>query len=197
MEGVQIEKNIQGRGLKMTAFVSLFRGINVGGHHKIRMDELKDLHESLGLKDVFPYIQSGNVVFNSDDADLARLRRQIEDGFEKKFGFHVEVFVRNSAELRDIIDKNPFQSQQSKESKWVVVLFLAARPDDTAQEDLLKTYVGPEELFIIGKEAYIYYTNGIGRSKLSHSLIEKKLKTLGTARNWNTILQLQKLIQHV
>jgi len=180
----------------MTAFVSLFRGINVGGQHKVRMDELKDVHESLGFKDVFPYIQSGNVVFNSDEAVLARLRREIEDGFEKKFGFHVEVFVRTSAELSDIIEKNPFQSQQSKESKWIVVLFLAARPDDTAQEDLLKTYAGPEEIFIAGKEVYIYYVNGIGRSKLSHNFIEKKLKTVGTARNWNTILQLQKLLQH-
>jgi uncharacterized protein (DUF1697 family) len=195
MYGVQPEKTGLGRGLKMPAFVSLFRGINVGGHHKVRMDELKELHESLGFKDVLPYIQSGNVVFNSDDADVARLRRQIEDGFEKKFGFHVEVFVRTSAELREIIDKNPFQNQQSKESKWVVVLFLSVRPADTAQEDLLKTYVGPEELFIVGKEVYIYYPDGIGRSKLSQSLIEKKLKTLGTARNWNTILQLQKLIQ--
>src|SRR6266849_3380653 len=157
------EKNRQGRGLKMTAFVSLFRGINVGGHHKIRMNELKDLHESLGFKDVFPYIQSGNVVFNSDDADVARLRRQIEDGFEKNFGFHVEVIVRTSAELREIMEKNPFQSQPGRESKWVVVLFLAARPDATAQEDLLKTYTGPEELFITGKEMYIYYPNGIGR----------------------------------
>ena len=177
-------------------FVSLLRGINVGGHHKIRMDELKELHEALGLRDVLPYIQSGNVVFISDEADLARLRRQIEEGFEKKFGFSVEVIVRTSAELGEIIDNNPFQGQQSKESKWVVVMFLAARPGETAQEDLLKTYVGPEELFIIGKEVYIYYPHGIGRSKLSHSLIEKKLKTVGTARNWNTILQLQKLIQH-
>ncbi|HZT98516.1 MAG TPA: DUF1697 domain-containing protein [Ktedonobacteraceae bacterium] len=180
----------------MTAFVSLLRGINVGGHHKIRMDELKELYESLGFKDVLPYIQSGNVVFTSDEADLTRLRRQIEEGLEKKFGFHVEVIVRTSAELKEILDNNPFQGQQSKESKWVVVMFLESRPDETAQEDLLKTYVGPEELFIIGKEVYIYYTEGIGRSKLSHSLIEKKLKTVGTARNWNTILQVQKLIQH-
>ncbi len=180
----------------MTAFVSLLRGINVGGHHKIRMDELKELYESLGFKDVLPYIQSGNVVFTSDEADLTRLRRQIEEGLEKKFGFHVEVIVRTSAELKEILDNNPFQGQQSKESKWVVVMFLASRPDETAQEDLLKTYVGPEELFIIGKEVYIYYTEGIGRSKLSHSLIEKKLKTVGTARNWNTILQVQKLIQY-
>ncbi len=68
-------------------------------------------------------------------------------------------------------------------------------PDATAQEDLLKTSVGPEELFIIGKEVSIYYPNGIGRSKLSHNFLEKKMKTVGTARNWNTILHLQKLIQ--
>jgi uncharacterized protein (DUF1697 family) len=196
MYGVQTEKNRQVRGVKMTAFVSLFRGINVGGHQTIRMEELRDLHESLGLKNVVTYIQSGNVVFTGAEADVARLRRLIEDGFEQKFGFHVEVIVRTSAELRAIIDKNPFQNQESKESKWIVVLFLAARPDDTAQEDLLKTYLGPEEIFIIGKEVHIYYPNGIGRSKLSHSFLEKKLKTFGTARNWNTILKLQELIQH-
>src|SRR5215475_9060347 len=98
----------------MTTFVSLFRGINVGGHRKVPMDELKDLHESLGFKNVLPYIQTGNVVFNSDDADVARLLRQIEDGFEKNFGFHVEVFIRTSAELRAIIENNPFQSQPGK-----------------------------------------------------------------------------------
>ncbi len=179
----------------MTAFVSLFRGINVGGHHKIRMDELKDVHEVLGFKDVFPYIQSGNVVFTSDDTDVAQLRRHIEDGFEQKFGFHVEVIVRTSAELREIIENNPFQSQPGKESKWVVVMFLATHPDDTAWESLIKTYAGPEELFITGKEMYIYYPSGIGRSKLTNTLIEKKLKTPGTARNWNTVHQLQKLLQ--
>jgi len=179
----------------MTAFVALFRGINVGGHHKIRMDALKDVHEALGFQDVIPYIQSGNVVFTSDDANVARLRGNIEHGFAKKFGFHVEVFVRTSAELRDIIEKNPFQNQPDRGSKWVAVLFLAARPELTAQDDLLKTYAGPEEFFIMGQEMYIYYTNGMGRSKLSLSLIEKKLKTVGTARNWNTILQLQKLLE--
>ena len=179
----------------MTGFVSLLRGINVGGNRKIRMDDLKALYESLGLQDAIPYLQTGNVVFRSDEADVARLRRHIEDGIEKQFGFHVEVIVRTSAEIREIIETNPFRDQESKESKWVVVLFLAARPDDSAQEDLLKSYVGPEEIFITGKELYIYYTNGIGRSKLSLSLIEKKLKTVGTARNWNTVLQLQKMLQ--
>ncbi len=179
----------------MTGFVSLLRGINVGGNRKIRMDDLKALYESLGFKDVIPYIQSGNVVFHSDDTDKARIRRHIEDGIEKQFGFHVEVIIRTSAELSEIIDKNPFQGQESKESKWVVVMFLATDPASTAQEDIQKTYTGPEELYITGQEVYIYYPEGIGRSKLSNNFLEKKLKTVGTARNWNTVLQLQKMLQ--
>ena len=178
----------------MTTCVSLFRSINVGGR-TVRMDELKDLYESLGFKDIAAYIQSGNVVCTSDDADLAQLPRYIEDGFAQKFGFHANVMVRTAAEFRAIIENNPFQNQPTKESKWMVVLFLATRPDHRAQEDLLKTYVGPEELCIVGQEVYIYYSNGIGRSKLSHTFLEKKLKTIGTGRNWNTILQLQKLTQ--
>ena len=178
----------------MTAFVSLFRGINVGGHHKVRMSELKELHEALGLKHVLPYIQSGNVVFESEDVDDGmQLQQRIEDDFEKTFGFHAHVIVRTSVELDEIIERSPFQHQQDKESKWIAILFLATSPAMGAQEDLRKAYSGPEEIFILGKEVYIYYPESIGRSKLSHSLLEKKLKTVGTARNWNTVLRLQEL----
>ncbi len=179
----------------MAAFVSLFRAINVGGNRKVGMADLKAMLESLGLKGVLPYIQSGNVIFHSDDADVARLQRQIEDGFETRFGFHSDVIIRTSAELEAIIANNPFRDQPDKESKWVVVMFLAARPDDAAQDALFKSYAGPEEFFFVGKDMYIYYPDGIGRSKLTGALIERKLKTIGTARNWNTILQVQKLIQ--
>src|SRR6266581_4805711 len=158
----------------MTAYVSLFRGINVGGNKSVRMDALKELHESLGLQGVATYIQSGNVVFTSDDADPAQLARQIEQAFATKFGF---------------------QNQPMKESKWVVVMFLATHAVSTALEDIQKTYTGPEELHIIGQEAYIYYPEGIGRSKLTNTLLEKKLKTAGTARNWNTVLRLQQMMQ--
>ncbi|HYK86821.1 MAG TPA: DUF1697 domain-containing protein [Ktedonobacteraceae bacterium] len=178
----------------MTRCVSLFRGINVGGHQAVRMNDLKDLHESLGLKDVATYIQSGNVVFTGDAADPAQLAGQIEESFAQKFGFHSKVMVRTAAEFSDIIENSPFQNQPTKEPKWIVVLFLANRPDNSALEDLQKTYSGPEELFLIGQELYIYYPNGIGRSKLPLPLIEKKLKTTGTGRNWNTVLQLQKMM---
>jgi len=179
----------------MTVFVLLFRGINVGGHQRVRMDELKELHISLGFKNVVSYIQSGNIVCSSDDADAAQVQKCIEDGFEKNFGGKAKVVVRTSVELKEIIEKNPFQDQPNKELKWIVVMFLATHPDKTAQEVLLKTYGGPEEIFILGQEVYIYYPDGIGRSKLSNSLLEKKLKTVGTARNWNTVLKLQELIQ--
>ncbi len=177
----------------MTAFVSLFRGINVGGNRLVKMTDLKALHEALGLRNVITYIQSGNVVFTSDEAGAMQLQRDIEQAFAENFGFHAHVIVRSSSDLQEIIAKNPFQGQQSKETKWIAVTFLATPPDNAAQEALLSTYKGPEEIFILGKEAYIYYPEGMGHSKLTHTLLEKKLKTNGTARNWNTVLKLQEV----
>lgn len=178
----------------MTAFVSLFRSINVAGR-VIRMDELKDLYASLGFKNVATYIQSGNVVCTADEDDAAQLPVRIEEGFSQKFGFHTNVLARTSAELNEIIVRTPFANQPEKEPKWVVVVFLASSPENTALDDLKKAYSGPEEFYLIGQELYVYYTNGIGRSKLTLAMIEKKLKTIGTARNWNTVLQLQNLVQ--
>ncbi|MBA2681771.1 MAG: DUF1697 domain-containing protein [Ktedonobacteraceae bacterium] len=182
------------RETEIVPYVSLFRGINVGGHHKIRMDDLKKVHEDLGLRDVVSYIQSGNVVFKSNAIDIEEIRIQIKESVARTFGFSVEVMIRTAGELREIIAKNPFAGRPDKESKWIAVFFLAAHPSDAAQEDLLKSYTGPEEIFILGQEAHIYYPDGMGRSKLNNSLLEKKLKTAGTARNWNTVLQLQTLM---
>ena len=179
----------------MTRFVSLFRGINVGGHQKVRMAELKALHEALGCKDVVTYIQSGNVVFTSDDADPAQLSGRLEEAFAQQFGFPVNVLMRTAAQFHEIILNNPFANQPLKESKWVLVLFLATRPVETALQELQQAYAGPEEFHLIGQEMYIYYPEGVGRSKLSHAFLEKKLQTRGTGRNWQTVLQLQKLLQ--
>ncbi len=179
----------------MTRFVSLFRGINVGGNKSVRIDALKELHTSLDLWDVQTYIQSGNVVFTSDNPNVAQIQKNIEDSFAQKFGFQVNVMVRTAGEFNVIIENNPFQNQPMKESKWIVAMFLASDPIGTAQDDIQKTYSGPEELHIIGQEVFIYYPEGMGRSKLTNTLLEKKLKTMGTARNWNTVLKLQQMMQ--
>jgi uncharacterized protein (DUF1697 family) len=178
----------------MPAFLSLFRGINVGGHQKVRMDELKALHDALGLRDVVTYIQSGNVLFTGDNLDTIQLSQQIAAGFAQRFGFTVTVVVRTAGEFRAMMANNPFLEQPDKESKWVLVLFLATRPASTALVELQQAYAGPEEYHLVGQELFVFYPDGIGRSKFTLPLIEKKLKTIGTGRNWNTILQLQKLL---
>ena len=119
-------------GIQLTACVSLFRGINVGGNHIVPMSELKSLHEALGFRDVVTYIQSGNVVFSSDEADPAQIANQIEENFAQKFGFRSQVIVRTLAELKEAITNNPFQNPPEKESKSVLVLFLATRPESSA-----------------------------------------------------------------
>lgn len=179
----------------MTKCVSLFRGINVGGHQIVRMDALKKLHMSLDLHDVQSYIQSGNVVFSSNKANVTQIQKEIEDGFAQTFGFPVKVMVRTESELNAIIENNPFQNQPMRESKWIIAMFLASDPSSTALEDIQKAYTGPEEIHIIGQEVFIYYPEGMGRSKLTNTLLEKKLKTVSTARNWNTVLKLQQMMQ--
>ena len=177
----------------MTAFVSLFRGINVGGNRLVKMTDLKALHESLGLQNVVTYIQSGNVVFTSDIPDTTQLEHDIEQAFSERFGFHSHVVVRSLPDLQTIITNTPFQHSHDKESKWIAVLFLVTPAADNALEEIRKVYNGPEEIVILGKEAYIYYPEGMGRSKLTPALLEKKLGTSNTARNWNTVLKLQEL----
>jgi uncharacterized protein (DUF1697 family) len=162
----------------------------------VKMGELKALHEELGLRDVVTYIQSGNVVFTSDEADTSQLAQHIEEAFAQKFGFRSTVIVRSETELQEAIQNNPFQKQPEKEPKLVLFLFLASRPQPAALEDLHKAYNGPEEIHLIGQELYIYYPAGQGRSMLTLPLFENKVKTTGTGRNWNTVLQLQKLLQH-
>ncbi|HEX2913645.1 MAG TPA: DUF1697 domain-containing protein [Chloroflexia bacterium] len=175
----------------MTKFVSLFRAINVGGNSQVKMDTLKAMHEAIGLSNVVTYLQTGNVVFECSKAcDPEQLAGQIGAEFEKSFGFSTQVMVRSSAEMQTLSDKNPFPDQPDKETKWIVVMFLTACPESAAQQALFESYKGPEELFIAGQELYIYYPNGIGRSKLSNTLIEKKLKVYGTGRNWNTVTKL-------
>ncbi len=175
--------------------VSLFRGINVGGNHQVKMKVLKELHEALGLSKVTNYIQSGNIVFESDNPNPADLAAQIQKEFDQKFGFHSEVIIRTSAELKELPDRNPFITSAEKETKSILVMFLTASPDIQVCQELLNAHSGPEEFFIMDKELFVYYPNGMGRSKLSNVFIEKKLKVLGTGRNWNTVTKLLEMTQ--
>jgi uncharacterized protein (DUF1697 family) len=174
----------------MRVAISLLRGINVGGHNCIKMEPLRAMYESLGLRDVQSYVQSGNIVFRTTARDLAPLARRIESKIEQTFGFRPAVVIRSPSELREVIRRNPFTARPEIEPNRLLITFLAADPSQEAREKMLATKADPEELRIEGREVYAYFPNGVGRAKLSPALIEKTLKTPGTGRNWNTVVKL-------
>jgi uncharacterized protein (DUF1697 family) len=174
----------------MPVFISFLRGVNLAGHNKIKMDALRALYESLGFRDPQTYIQSGNVVFHTSERNAALLTKKIQDSFEKEFDFRPLVVLRSAAELRAVIAANPFAKRKDIEPNRFLVTFLAAAPAAEALSAALKIKTDPEELRIVGSEAFIYFPNGMARPKLSWPAIERILKTTGTGRNWNTVNKL-------
>ena len=174
----------------MPVAISLLRGVNVGGHNCIKMEALRAMYGSLALRDVQTYVQSGNVVFRTATRDLTSLAKRIESKIEQTFGFRPGVIIRTPSELRETIRRNPFAVRRGIEPGKLLVTFLAADPGPEARANMLNLKTGPEELRMEGREVYVYYPNGMGRSKLSPALIEKTLKMPGTGRNWNTVTKL-------
>jgi uncharacterized protein (DUF1697 family) len=173
----------------MTVYVSMLRAVNVGGTSRIKMDALRRVYESMGLADVRTLLQSGNVVFRSRLTDRARLVTRIEQEIERQLELRVVVIVRTLAEIASIVERGPVLSPRADPSR-LLVMFLSAVPEPQAQAVLRNWHKGPEMLELRGPEIYLYYPAGIARSKLSAAVIEGKLDTAGTARNWNTLTKL-------
>ncbi len=173
----------------MTVFVSMLRGVNVGGTSRIKMQALQEVYEALGLHGVRTLLQSGNVVFRSSLKDRNQLEKRIQQEIERRLELKIEVLLRTKEELEAIVERSPLLSPHADMSK-LLVMFLAAVPAAQAQAKLVESHKGPEMLELRGPEVYLYYPNGVGRSKLSGSFIENRLETYGTARNWNTLTKL-------
>jgi uncharacterized protein (DUF1697 family) len=174
----------------MPVVVALLRGINIGGHHKIRMDALRDLCESLGWRDVRTHIQSGNVVFKTQARDLARLAGRLEGAIEQRFGFRPAVMLRSAGELRSVVARNPFGGRQGVDGAKLAVTFLSSAPGADARDCVARMKTDPEEVRLDGREMYVHFPNGQGRANLTFGAIEKALKVAGTIRNWNTVTKL-------
>jgi uncharacterized protein (DUF1697 family) len=181
----------------MAVIISMLRGVNVGAHHRIKMDALRALYESLGLRDPQTYVQSGNVVFRTDKRDLAALAKRIEGAIEQGFGFRPAVILRTSSELRDVIARNPFAKRSGIEPSRLLVYFLASDPGAETRDKVLSLKAEPEELRMDGRELYIYYPSGMARPKLSWAVIEKTLKVPGTGRNWNSVTKLLEMAERL
>jgi uncharacterized protein (DUF1697 family) len=166
-------------------FVALLRAVNVAGHGKLAMSELRVLCEGLGLTEVATLLQSGNVVFSSSKSSGA-LEKLLQAAALQELDLNTDFFVRSAGEWAEIVAANPFVEAAKRDPGHLVVMALKEAPDNAAVSRLRSAIKGRESVRAVGKQLYITYPDGIGRSKLTNAAIEKALGTRGTARNWNT-----------
>lgn len=175
----------------MAKYISILRGINVGGNRKILMTDLKVLFEKMGLSKLETYIQSGNVVFESDQKlSTADLEQNIQQAITETFGFDVPVIVRTTDEWSESITNNPFWKEQNADIDRLHLTFLKEIPSPELHKKIKLFQFLPDRYEIIGKDVFIFCAAGYGTSKLVNSFFESKLKTPATTRNWKTVMKL-------
>ncbi len=172
----------------MHVYVSFLRGVNVGGHNKIKMDALRDLYRKLGFHDPRTYVQSGNVVFGAKEKNLKA--KVLEDAIEKAFGSRPGVVLRTATELRQTVKANPFAKREDINPGLLLVSFLADVPGKDGLAAVRALSVGTEEVHPGGREIFIYFPDGMGRSKFPWASMDKILKTTATGRNLRTVTRL-------
>lgn len=170
----------------MPAFVALLRAVNLGPHNKVAMADLKAVAEGAGLAEARTLLQSGNLVFQAKAQSSAALEKLLEAALAKKLDLKTPVVVRSAAEWRAALEANPFPKQAKSDPSHLVVMPLKARVEKAAVAQLAKAIVGREQVKLGEQLLYLVYPDGIGESKLTAALIEKKIGVAGTARNWNT-----------
>jgi uncharacterized protein (DUF1697 family) len=172
----------------MKTYIALFRGINVGGNSLLPMKALKPLLENLGLQNVRTYIQSGNVVFQSEEEDTDRLSSQISAEVKQSHGFEPKVMLLQIEEIERAIAANPFPEAES-DPKTLHFNFLASVPENPDLKGL-ERYKAENERFVLkGDVFYLHAPDGIGRSKLAAN-IERLLGVPMTGRNWRTVCEI-------
>jgi uncharacterized protein (DUF1697 family) len=174
----------------MNRYVALLRGINVGGKHLLPMKALVEIFEANGCENVRTYIQSGNVVFDSESADVAALQTAIQYRIEAAFAFKPDVQIIPQKEFLQALSANPFPTDNGK---ILHVSFLAEAPAAVDRQRLDALKAASEAWHLAGKFFYLYAPEGIGRSKLA-AKAEACLGVSATARNWNTVRKLAEML---
>lgn len=170
--------------------IGLLRAVNLGSHNKIAMSDLSEFLAKIGLTDGQTLLQSGNIVFTSDARSTADLERLLETNAEKRLRLKTDFFVRTAKEWQALIVANPFPKEAKVDPGHLIALVTKEAPAASAVAELQKAIKGREVVKVVGRCAYIVYPDGIGRSRLTGAILDKKLGTSGTGRNWNTVLKL-------
>jgi len=181
----------------MHRYLALFRAVNVSGHNIIKMEHLRRLMESEGYKNVQTYIQSGNVVFESDETDRAKIKRDIEVLLYREYGHDVFNFILDATELQKAVDNNPYTSPEPEPSgvKKYFVAFLSADATPQGIDQVKKFNRSDDEFKAIGNIMYLKLSQSAADSKFNNAFIEGKLSVKSTTRNWNTTLKLLEMLK--
>ena len=174
--------------------VSLLRAINVG-KRQAKKEDLIAVHEAAGCRSVRTYLASGNVLFGTDELNLTKLTTRIEAAFEQRMGFRSDVILRTGIELADALLRDPFSEH---EPSRVLITFLTTAPTAAETDAAMAIPIGPEQMLISGRELFVHYPQGMGRSRFPDAKISKALGGKpGTARNVNTVRALSQLAKEL
>ena len=173
----------------MTTYIALLSGINVGGRNVVAMSDLRRTVEGAGFGDVRSLLQSGNLLFRDSGRPPGGLEQLLETQAEAQLRLHTTFLIRTAKEWETVIARNAFPQEAAGDPGRLVVMFLKDAPGARAVKEL-EAIAGPEIIRADGRQLYIVYTEGIGRSRLTNKLIEHTLGTPCTGRNWNTVLKL-------
>ena len=179
----------------MEVFVGFLRGINVGGHRKIKMAELKNVLISIGLVNPVTYLQSGNIIFESDELNTEAMEHIIEESIKVNFGFEVPVIVHSKQDFESIFLNNPFFEDPKIDKKNLYFIHFKTRPDQAIFDSITSSRSFDEEMSLKGKVLYMNYAKGYGRSLIGAHFFERKLERKATARNYNTMRNLNEKVQ--
>jgi uncharacterized protein (DUF1697 family) len=174
----------------MTTHIALLRAINVGGTKPVAMADLRAFFGELGFEDARSLLQTGNVVFGGGSGRGAELETLLESEAEKRLGLITAFMVRTAKEVDQIVARNPFPEEAADDPRHLVAMFLKDAPPAASVKALRAAISGSEIVELVGKQLYVVYPDGIGRSKLTNRVIESKLGTSCTGRNWNTVLKI-------
>jgi uncharacterized protein (DUF1697 family) len=177
----------------MTTFIALLRSVNVAGHGRLSMVELRQSFVTLGFTDVSTYIQTGNVIFRSPSKKPGALTADIVGQLEADFGSAPAVILRTAAELARVAATSPYPARGADPSRHHVT-FLAEVPDTERLAAFEPPPSGRDELAVVGREVYVHTPDGYANSKLTGTMLERRLGVVSTTRNWNTVTRLHELL---
>jgi uncharacterized protein (DUF1697 family) len=177
----------------VTTYIGLLRAINLAGRNVVPMAGLRDMLLRLGLTEPRSLLQSGNVLFQSRPRTAAQLEKTLEAELKKQFAVDTDFMVRTADEWATIVERNPFPKEAASDPGHLLVFCLKDAPDAARVKALQSAIKGREIVHAVGRQAYIVFPDGVGRSRLTSAMIEKNLGTRGTGRNWNTVVRLHAL----